>query len=347
MASKAPPPKKTGTKAPQQQKSRPKLPRPSLKLFLRGKAKAAAGGQDARLRPSAAIVPSQSVAGRALTLVVAIMSFLACLTVGSVSVVWEAANDWSNDLVREVTVQIRPADGVDMLREIDKAVALTQEFPGIGTVRALSDEETRQLLQPWLGAGLDLETLPVPRLIQVTVSNPQELDLPALKQSIEQNVRGASLDDHSIWTSRLAAMAGAVVAGGFGILALVLFSMVLSVIFATRAAMAGNRDVVSVLHFVGASDGFIAREFQRHFLVLGLKGGIAGGLAASFCFILLEVFTRQTSGMAGADQMSALFGSVAVGTPGYFGVVGIVFIVAVLTALTSGLAVKSHLAKID
>lgn len=347
MASKAPPPKKTAAKAPAQKKSRPKLPRPSLKLSLRGRSSAAAGSKDSRLRPSAAIVPSQSVAGRALTLVVAIMSFLACLTVGSVSVVWEAAQDWSNDLVREVTVQIRPADGVDMLREIDKAVALTQEFPGIGTVRAMSDEETRQLLQPWLGAGLDLETLPVPRLIQVTVDNPQELDLVALKQSIEQNVKGASLDDHSIWTSRLAAMAGAVVAGGFGILALVLFSMVLSVVFATRAAMAGNRDVVSVLHFVGASDSFIAREFQRHFLVLGLKGGIAGGLAASFCFILLEVFTRQTPGMAGSDQMSALFGSVAVGTPGYFGVTGIVFIVAVLTAVTSGLAVKSHLAKID
>jgi cell division transport system permease protein len=347
MASKAPPPKKTAAKAPAQKKSRPKLPRPLLKFPVRDRAKAAAGSKDARLRPSAAIVPSQSVAGRALTLVVAIMSFLACLTVGSVSVVWEAAQDWSNDLVREVTVQIRPADGVDMLREIDKAVALTQEFPGIGTVRAMSDEETRQLLQPWLGAGLDLETLPVPRLIQVTVDNPEELDLVALKQSIEQNVKGASLDDHSIWTSRLAAMAGAVVAGGFGILALVLFSMVLSVIFATRAAMAGNRDVVSVLHFVGASDSFIAREFQRHFLVLGLKGGIAGGVAASFCFILLEVFTRQTPGMAGSDQMSALFGSVAVGTPGYFGVTGIVFIVAILTAVTSGLAVKSHLAKID
>jgi cell division transport system permease protein len=164
---------------------------------------------------------------------------------------------------------------------------------------------------------------------------------------VSQTVTGASVDDHSVWTSRLSAMAGAVVAGGVAIMILVLGSMVLSVVFATQSAMAGNKDVVSVLHFVGAEDSFIAREFQRHFLVLGLKGGVSGGLAAVVCFVLLDMLTREGSGQAGSDQLSALFGSVSVSLPGYFGVFGIVFLVAILTALTSGLAVKAHLAKVD
>ncbi len=303
--------------------------------------------QKSKLRPSAPIVPPQSVAGRSLTLVVAIMSFLACLTVGAVSIVWEAADAWQNDLVREITIQIRPIEGVDMLKEIDKAVALSQEFSGVGNVHALSDEETRALLQPWLGEGLDLDTLPVPRLIQIQVDDPQALDLLQLRASLSESVLGASIDDHSVWTSRLSAMAGTVVLGGIGILVLVLASMVLSVVFATQAAMAGNKDVISVLHFVGAEDGFIAREFQRHFLVLGLFGGVSGGLCAIAGFIILDVFTRETSGYAGSDQLSALFGSVSVSVPGYLGVIGIIFLVAVLTALTSGLAVRAHLAKAD
>lgn len=322
--------------------SRPKLPRRAAQAETKP-----VDPDTALLRPAAAIVPPQSVAGRALTLVVAIMSFLACLTVGGVSIVWDAANDWQNDLVREVTIQIKPAEGVDMLREIDKAIALAQEFSGIDTVRALSDEETRALLQPWLGDGLELESLPVPRLIQITVNDPRALDLDSLRAALEQQVTGASLDDHSIWTSRLAAMAGAVVVGGLAVMALVLASMVLSVVFATQAAMAGNKDVVSVLHFVGAEDSFIAREFQRHFLVLGLKGGISGGAIATLCFVLLDIFTREATGQASSDQLSALFGSVSVSLPGYLGVVAIVFLVAVLTALTSGLAVKAHLAKAD
>jgi len=304
-------------------------------------------GDAAKLRPAAAIVPPQSVAGRALTLVVAIMSFLACLTVGAVSIVWDAADAWQNDLVREITIQIRPTEGVDMLREIDKAVALAQEFPGIGAVRALSDSETKALLEPWLGEGLELEGLPVPRLIQITVSDPELLNLSQLRNSVSGQVTGASVDDHSIWTSRLSAMAGAVVAGGFAIMVLVMGSMVLSVVFATQSAMAGNKDVVSVLHFVGAEDGFIAREFQRHFLMLGLKGGVSGGVAAIVCFVLVDMLTRQGSGQAGSDQVSALLGSVSVSLPGYFGVFAVVFLVAILTALTSGLAVKAHLAKVD
>lgn len=304
-------------------------------------------GDDAKLRPAAAIVPPQSVAGRALTLVVAIMSFLACLTVGGVSVVWDAADAWQNDLVREITIQIRPTEGVDMLREIDKAVALAQEFPGIDSVRALSDAETKSLLEPWLGEGLQLDGLPVPRLIQITVNDPSLLNLDQLRSVVSQNVTGASVDDHSVWTSRLSAMAGAVVAGGFAIMILVLGSMVLSVVFATQAAMAGNKDVVSVLHFVGAEDGFIAREFQRHFLMLGLKGGVSGGVAAILSFVVLDMLTRQSAGQAGSDQMSALFGGISVSLPGYLGVFGVVFLVAILTALTSGLAVKAHLAKVD
>ncbi|AQQ07345.1 ABC transporter permease [Roseibium algicola] len=304
-------------------------------------------GDDAKLRPSAAIVPPQAVAGRALTLVVAIMSFLACLTVGAVSVVWDAADAWQNDLVREITIQIRPAEGVDMLREIDKAVALAQEFPGIDSVRALSDAETKSLLEPWLGEGLQLDGLPVPRLIQITVGDPELLNLSQLRSMVSQNVTGASVDDHSVWTSRLSAMAGAVVLGGFAIMVLVLGSMVLSVVFATQAAMAGNKDVVSVLHFVGAEDGFIAREFQRHFLMLGLKGGVSGGVAAILAFLTVDMLTRQSSGQAGSDQMSALFGGISVSLPGYLGVFGVVFLVAILTALTSGLAVKAHLAKVD
>ncbi|MBO0347093.1 ABC transporter permease [Roseibium sp. CAU 1637] len=275
------------------------------------------------------------------------MSFLACLTVGAVSVVWDAADDWQNDLVREVTIQIRPVDGIDTLREIDKAIALTQEFNGVESVHALSDEETRSLLQPWLGDGLELEALPVPRLIQVNVNAPEALDLEGLRLSLTEQVTGASLDDHSIWTSRLSAMAGAVVVGGVGIMLLMLGSMVLSVVFATQAAMAGNKDVVSVLHFVGAEDSFIAREFQRHFLLLGLKGGIFGGVTASVTFFLLDLFTRDADGGAGSDQLSALFGTVSVSLPGYLGVIGVVFLVAVLTAITSGLAVKAHLRRVD
>ncbi|HUG60397.1 MAG TPA: ABC transporter permease, partial [Methylomirabilota bacterium] len=116
------------------------------------------------------IVPPQTIAGRALTLVIAIMTFLASLTVGAVSLVDEAADAWLSDIGREVTIEVRRQEGVPLDEEIAEAVALAQEFPGVGGARAVTDQETRALLEPWLGAGVDLEALPVPRLVVVTVS---------------------------------------------------------------------------------------------------------------------------------------------------------------------------------
>ncbi|WP_310621905.1 cell division protein FtsX [Flexibacterium corallicola] len=296
---------------------------------------------------STQIVPPQAVVGRALILVVAIMSFLACLTVGFVSLVRDAANDWNNDLVREITVQIRPTDGVNMLQEIDRTIALVQEFPGVGQARAYSDKETQQLLQPWLGTGLALEELPVPRLILVEIADPSSLNIIDMKKTVERDIRGASLDDHRTWTRQLSAMANTVVFGGFAILILVLSSMILSVIFATRAAMAGNRDVVEVLHFVGAENSFIAGQFQKHFLFLGLKGGGAGGAIAILCFLLLHLLSSGTVASQATSQMQALVGSISIGSMGYMGIIFVVLLVAFLTALTSRLAVHSHLANME
>ena len=132
-----------------------------------------------------------------------------------------------------------------------------------------------------------------------------------------------------------------------GILVLVLFSMVLSVIFATQAAMSGNKDVVEVLHFVGAEVSFIASEFQRHFLLLGLKGGVIGGTIAAVSFLVIGFFGSSDITSVSGNQMQALFGAVQIGVVGYVGIVAVVVLVAVLTALTSRLAVHRHLANMD
>ena len=79
-------------------------------------------------------------------------------------------------------------------------------------------------------------------------------------------------------------MTGATVFAGIGILALVIVATIISVSFATRGAMAANRPIVEVLHFVGAGDRYIANRFLRHFLRLGLEGGVIGGGVAMLGF---------------------------------------------------------------
>jgi cell division transport system permease protein len=293
------------------------------------------------------IVPRNSISGRALVAVVAIMTFLASMTTGAVVLVRAAASDWQSEVAREVTIQVRPLSGRDIEAEVNRAADIARATPGVAEVRPYTKQESSRLLEPWLGTGLALDDLPVPRMIVVKVAPGAAPDLAALRKTLGEQVAGASIDDHRGWIEQMRAMSRTAVAGGIVILLLVFAATVLSVTFATRGAIATNRPVVEVLHFIGAPDSFIAGHFQRHFLWLGLKGGAIGGGAAVLLFAFAEVASGWFLGAAGADRVSALFGTFSIGTVGYAAVVVQVILIAVLIAATSRQTVNRTLQSID
>jgi cell division transport system permease protein len=293
------------------------------------------------------LVPRNSISGRALIAVVAIMTFLASLTTGAVILVASAASEWQSDVAREVTIQIIPAPGRDLDAAAAKAAAAARAFPGIADVRTYSKEESAKLLEPWLGNGLKLDELPVPRLIVAKVASGAAPDIPQLRRMLAEQVPGATLDDHRGWIDRMRAMAGTAVAAGVAILLLVIAATMLSVTFATRGAMATNKPVIEVLHFVGAKNGFIAGRFQRHFLLLGLQGGAIGGGSAIVLFALAGAISGWFAGTAGGEQTAALFGSFSIGIAGYIAVLGQVVLIALVTAVTSRHTVNRTLDTID
>ncbi len=298
-------------------------------------------------RGSASIVPSSSIAGRSLVAVVAIMTFLAALTTGAAMLVVSTANDWQADVGREVTVQVRPAAGRDIEADVSKAVAAARAAPGIADVRAYSKEESEKLVEPWLGAGLHLDDLPIPRLIVIKLAPGVTPNFAALRQALANQVPTASLDDHRGWMERMRTMAGTAVVCGLAVLGLVVAVTMLSVTFATRGAMATNRPIVEVLHYVGATDSFVASQFQHHFLLLGLKGGAIGGGAAIILFGCAEAARAWLAGTPSGDEAAALFGSLSIGVKGYVAIVIQIIVMAVVTALVSRYTVNRTLETID
>lgn len=298
-------------------------------------------------RKTAPIVPPHNIAGRALVFVIAIMTFLSCLTLGAVTLVRDTASVWENQISREATIQIKPADGLDMEAALASAANIAGGFAGVRGAKVVDREATARLLEPWLGTGLDIDELPVPRLVIVTLDQASPPDFTAMRQLLQAEVPGVSLDDHRTWVDRLVAMARTTVTLGMAILALMLSATVLTVVFATRGAMAGNGHIIEVLHFVGAEARFIATQFRRHFLITGMKGAAAGGVAAMIVFIVFSWWSSLNLATPQADQATALFGNFSIGASGYAGVALIVLLVGVLTAATTHLTVVTYLHDID
>jgi cell division transport system permease protein len=293
------------------------------------------------------IVPADSIAGRSLSAVVAIMTFLAALAAGAAMLVVSAASDWQADVAREITIQVRPVPGRDLDADVATATAIMRQAPGIADARAYTKKESAELVEPWLGSGITLGDLPIPRIIVIKLSAGGGANLAELRKALAAQVPGASLDDHRGWIDRMRTMAETAVAAGMVILALVIAVTVLSVTFATRGAMATNRPTIEVLHYVGATDSFVANQFQRHFLVLGLKGGAIGGGAAMALFGILQAADAWLIGTPGGEEAAALFGSLAIGPAGYIAMFVVIVLMALVTAVASRRTVAHTLENIE
>lgn len=301
----------------------------------------------ARARNMSPIVPRASIAGRALVAVVAIMTFLASVTTGVVLLVGASAAEWQSEVASEITIQVRPVTGRDIERDVTAVVNAMRTQPGIVDVRPYTKEESGKLLEPWLGTGLSLDELPVPRMIVAQVSPGTKLDLDGLRSHVTQVAPSASVDDHRAWIDRMRSMTGATVFAGIGILALVILATIISVSFATRGAMAANRPIVEVLHFVGAGDRYIANRFLRHFLRLGFEGGVIGCVAAMLMFGFSESVANWFSGTPVGDQFAALLGTFSLRPFGYLALAAQTILIAAVTAWASRRTLFATLDDID
>ena len=288
----------------------------------------------------APIVPAGSVTGRSLTLVVAIMCFLACLTTGAVYLMNQSASAWLRDIASEITVQVEARDKVDIERQLRDVVAYLGKQPGVVAAKPLSLDASASLLEPWIGSTDGLKSLPVPRMISVEVDRFNPPDFAALRKGLTAQFKGIALDDHRHWQQQIRTVTRSFAVGGLAILTLVGIATMAIIVSATRSALASNREIVEVLHFVGATDKFIARQFQKHFLWLGIRAGIFGaGLAALAFFGMPFAMELLGGGSASLAELQHLVGTGTLDWPGYAWLSAVVIVIAALCMLTSRVGV--------
>lgn len=219
-----------------------------------------------------------------LPAMIAMMVFLATLAFSGALVLDNLLDRWNRDIKGTLTVQVVPTDAGNAKAteaRIDRTIRILEETPGVLRARALSDDELAALIEPWLGSTDLIADLPLPHLIDVTVSDAEPPDLVALSARLKKEIPGASVDDHRIWLSRVIRLADGLEMLARSVMALVALASAVAVVYATRAGLAIHRGSIEILHLVGARDGYIARQYALRALWLGIEGAAIGfGLAA-------------------------------------------------------------------
>ncbi|MCP5432137.1 MAG: hypothetical protein H6923_02585 [Alphaproteobacteria bacterium] len=264
--------------------------------------------------------------------IVAVMSFFASLAAGGTLTIDRVFASWSIGLTQAVTVQLVPTKEMAASEQVERALVVLEATPGVREVKPIGREEASALLEPWLGEGNLPADLALPQLVDVRVDTAHPPDLAILADRLKNAVPGAVLDTHLRWKGQLLTFWSWVRLLEALALGLIGVATVATIVFATRAVLETNRELVDLLHLMGAHDAFIAGEFQRHFSIIGSLGGLAGALAALAALWGLAIASRGNDYFAPALASDSKLFLLAVLVP--VAVCGVTLLTARVTALT-------------
>lgn len=286
----------------------------------------------------ASFLPSDGAYGSLLPWMIAVMVFLSGIAISGALSLRDATQGWQQNISHGLTLQVIAPDRVTREAETAAALAVLGDTSGVARAERLDDSAAGALLEPWIGS-VDIDTdLPIPVLVDVYVEPGAALDLGALEARLKAVAPSARIDSHEEWLGDLLSLSDLLQWISGAVLILVSMTTIAIVAFATHAGLAAHRDIIEVVHLIGARDAQIASAYQWRFLIIGLKGGLLGTgfVALAFGAIYLASLNLES------DVLPKLMPS----TNAMIAVAMLPFSSAIITMVTSWFAVLRSLIRL-
>lgn len=238
-----------------------------------------------------------------LQIMVSIAVFLFGLTLSGVLSIDSMLKNWNESIMGSLTVQILPINAVSVQKAEEetlinqqKAIDVLEAEPDVEKVTPLTDNQLQDLIRPWLGDGINIENLPLPRLLDVRLKSGANLDYLALAEKLAEAAPYASLDNHKLWLNKLINFAD-----GLKMLALIVLILVVTVtsgaiFYTTKTSLSLHEYVIGILHQMGAKDTYVAQQYAKRNAFLGLTGGVVGLVFAIPTIFIISHLAQQIEG---------------------------------------------------
>lgn len=230
-----------------------------------------------------------------LVLLIALMTFLAVMALSGSFALGSMTERWSSGLENKLTIEIPAEKSNGDLRTkeqitdfTEKVVKSLESNPSIKSFNVLQNEDIQGLISPWLGEDMVLDEIPLPGLVsaELHISSPEVLQILEKDMAlINNNIR---IDTHETWLMSLLRVTGALKLSASAITLIIGLTTIVAVAGGVRARMAIHRADVELLHLMGASDDYIMKQFQRHALILAVKGALAGMVLSLIALLIMS-----------------------------------------------------------
>lgn len=186
------------------------------------------------------------------------------------------------------TVEV-PYQSAKMEDAVKRALDIVQATEGVKSATLLERAELKKLVAPWLGEGAALDMLPMPAIIEARVERNWQgrVDMNALRSRLEAVTKNTVVDDNKQWIENFARFTRTIQWIAYSLAMLLVVTTTGIIVLTARTALKLHQRTVELLHFIGARDGYIARQFQINAFYLALRGATAGTIVAALTFGLI------------------------------------------------------------
>lgn len=232
--------------------------------------------------------------GQLVTWVVGVMCYLSVLLLVLIFALNILQQHWASSLTGRMTVEI-PYSKTENNADKDNLVVELNKLEGV-TATLVPLDDMAKLVGPWLGDGATLAELPLPTLIDLKLENSDKTpSIETILSTSQKVIPEAVLDTHQEWLAdlnRLAKACGMILIAISIILAI---TSALTVAATARTRLALHKKEVALLHLIGATDAYIAGQFQRQAFRLATEGAM-GGLVLALVTMAIISFAKSQLG---------------------------------------------------
>lgn len=245
--------------------------------------------------------------GFMLALLIGAMVYLGSLAMAAQSILARTSLVWEHDLQNRLTMEIPARPGETKAKAAERAreaVSFLSVRPGVKEIQLLPETETARLLEPWIEDADLLDSLVLPRLVDIEMISGEGVQPESLAALLKPIAGAVRFHRH---TQGMAPLLGFLKGlGAIAALMLVLTGLSVVVIIAIicRAVMAVQHETIELLHYMGAADGILVHHFQNHIKRLAVPSSATGFFFAVLTIAALAFLLRSLGGLSLVSSVS-------------------------------------------
>jgi len=215
--------------------------------------------------------------------IVAFMVYLGCLLAGATFYITGQAREWKSQLGSTLTIEVPISGKLTRAGAQERVLLIVNKLQGVKSAEALSEDQIESLLKRWVPDNTAEVALPL--IVDVRLEDRANIDISHLEAMLKTITPQANVVDHRAWAQEVKDVIFIVNLIAAMLFSLLVVAVALITIFATRTSLLIHRQIIDVLHLIGATPTYISRQFDAHSLKTGLIAGLVGTILSALSFV--------------------------------------------------------------